>query len=117
MIWMAVGATAAFVLLGLGHGFWPWLIAWFVGSTLASAFSPLTDVITLRRSRLEGFAYEAWPRGWSVRPAMPSFGNVGDGGSAAACAAGRRADLDHGVRLGLMTVVRRPLPAAARSGA
>jgi PPP family 3-phenylpropionic acid transporter len=76
MIWIAAGSTAAFALLGLTHGFWAWLIAWFVGSTLASAFSPLTDVIALRRSRLEGFAY-AWPRG--IGSAGYIFGNIAMG--------------------------------------
>jgi PPP family 3-phenylpropionic acid transporter len=76
LIWIAAGSTAAFGLLGLVHGFWFWLIAWFVGSSLAAAFSPLTDVIALRRSRLEGFAY-AWPRG--IGSAGYILGNVAMG--------------------------------------
>ena len=76
LIWLAAGSTAAFGLLGLVHGFWGLLIAWFVGSTLASAFSPLADVIALRRSRIEGFPY-AWPRG--IGSAGYIFGNVAMG--------------------------------------
>jgi PPP family 3-phenylpropionic acid transporter len=63
-------------MLGLAHGFWGWLIAWFVGSSLAAAFSPLTDVIALRRARLDGFVY-AWPRG--VGSAGYVFANVAMG--------------------------------------
>jgi PPP family 3-phenylpropionic acid transporter len=62
MVWIAGGAAAAFALMGLGHGFWWWMAAWFVGSSLLATLSPLTDVLTLRRARRDGFPY-AWPRG------------------------------------------------------
>jgi len=76
MIWMGAAATIAFASMGLAHGFWWWMAAWFVGSTALGTFSPLTDVITLRRARLEGFAY-ALPRG--MGSAGYVFGNVAMG--------------------------------------
>ena len=76
LIWLAVVATLAFGLLGLTHGFWPWLIAWTVGACLTSALSPLADVVALRRARLDGFAY-AGPRG--VGSAGFIFANVAMG--------------------------------------
>jgi PPP family 3-phenylpropionic acid transporter len=76
MIVMAGLATAAFAAMGLGSGFWWWMAAWFVGSTLLAALSPLTDVIALRRSRRDGFPY-AWPRG--VGSAGYVFANVAMG--------------------------------------
>ena len=62
LVWIAAVAAAAFALMGLGGGFWWWMVAWFVGSSLLATLSPLTDVLTLRRARRDGFAY-AWPRG------------------------------------------------------
>jgi PPP family 3-phenylpropionic acid transporter len=51
---MAAAAYAALLLTDnpLGHA-----AAWFVGSTAAMALIPLTDVLTLRLSRREGFLY------------------------------------------------------------
>ncbi|HZC16995.1 MAG TPA: MFS transporter, partial [Caulobacteraceae bacterium] len=62
MIWLAAGAAAAYASLGLLHGFWWWLVAWFLGTTMLGVLSPLTDVITLRRARQDGFGY-GLPRG------------------------------------------------------
>jgi PPP family 3-phenylpropionic acid transporter len=76
MIWLGVGAVCAFALVGLANGFWGWLVAWLAGSVLLGMLSPLADVITLRRSRREGFAYGA-PRG--VGSAAYVLGNVGMG--------------------------------------
>jgi PPP family 3-phenylpropionic acid transporter len=76
MIWLAVGAAAAFASIGLLHGFWAWLLAWLVGSVLLGMLSPLADVIALRRSPRDGFAYGA-PRG--VGSAGYVVGNVGMG--------------------------------------
>ena len=73
MIWMGCGATAAFAAMGLAHGFWWWLATWFVGYTMLGTLSPLTDVITLRRARIDGFAY-GLPRG--IGSAGYVFGNV-----------------------------------------
>lgn len=73
MVWMGAGATLAFAMVGLLHGFWGWLVAWLTGSILLGMLSPLADVIALRRSRRDGFAY-GLPRG--VGSAGYVFGNV-----------------------------------------
>ncbi len=73
MVWLGGGAALAFAAVGFLHGFWGWLIAWLVGSTLLGMLSPLADVIALRRSRREGFAY-GLPRG--IGSAGYVFGNV-----------------------------------------
>jgi MFS transporter, PPP family, 3-phenylpropionic acid transporter len=73
MIWMGVGAAVAFAAVGFLHGFWGWLIAWLTGSILLGMLSPLADVIALRRSRRDGFAY-GLPRG--IGSAGYVFGNV-----------------------------------------
>lgn len=62
LVWIAAAAAASFVLMGLGRGFGWWMATWFVGSSLLATLSPLTDVLTLRRARRDGFPY-AWPRG------------------------------------------------------
>ncbi|HEX4197022.1 MAG TPA: MFS transporter [Caulobacteraceae bacterium] len=76
MIWLAAGAAVSYASLGLLHGFWRWLVAWFLGTTMLGVLSPLTDVITLRRARLDGFGY-GLPRG--VGSAGYVLGNVGMG--------------------------------------
>jgi PPP family 3-phenylpropionic acid transporter len=73
---MAAGALAAFVLLGLTSGFWAAFVFWFISGVLVASLSPLTDVIALRRGRLDGFPY-ALPRG--VGSAAYIIGNVGGG--------------------------------------
>jgi PPP family 3-phenylpropionic acid transporter len=62
LVVMALGVAAGYVGLALLKGFWPWLLLWFVTQSLLAGLSPLADVITLRRARLEGFNY-GWPRG------------------------------------------------------
>jgi PPP family 3-phenylpropionic acid transporter len=76
MAWLALGAAAAFATLGVLHGFWWWLVAWFLGSTMLGVLSPLTDVIALRRARVDGFAYSL-PRG--AGSAAYVLGNIGMG--------------------------------------
>lgn len=62
MILMASATTALYSLFALSHGFWIWCALWFASQSLFSSLSPLADVITLRRARLDGFNY-GWPRG------------------------------------------------------
>jgi PPP family 3-phenylpropionic acid transporter len=76
MIWLAAGAAVSYASLSLLHGFWWWLVAWFLGTTLLGVLSPLTDVIALRRARQDGFAYSL-PRG--VGSAAYILGNVAMG--------------------------------------
>lgn len=59
---LALFATAAYGAAGLVEGFVPWAALWFVAATAAGAMIPLTDVMTLRLARREGFAF-AFPRG------------------------------------------------------
>jgi len=59
-----LGAASA-LLYGLflaTHGFFAWWTLWLISQSLFANLSPLTDVIALRRARLEGFNY-GWPRG------------------------------------------------------
>ena len=60
-----LGALAAlgYGTAGLVEGFAAWAISWFIGATAAAAIIPLTDVLTLRLARREGFAF-AVPRGF-----------------------------------------------------
>ncbi len=76
MIWMAVAASLAFAALAIFKGFWWWMVFWCLATTLMATFSPLTDVIVLRRARLDGFAYGT-PRG--IGSAGYIVANVGMG--------------------------------------
>lgn len=76
LVWLGVGSTAAYASLAVLHGFWAWLIAWFVAASLRASLSPLTDVIALRRAARERFAY-GLPRG--VGSMAYICGNVGMG--------------------------------------
>ncbi|WEK56678.1 MAG: MFS transporter [Candidatus Brevundimonas phytovorans] len=55
---MALGYGGA----GLVQGFAVWAVCWFVGATAAAALIPLSDVMTLRVARRDGFAFSL-PRG------------------------------------------------------
>ena len=55
---MALGYGGA----GLVQGFAAWALCWFVGATAAAALIPLSDVMTLRVARRDGFAFSL-PRG------------------------------------------------------
>lgn len=55
---MAVGYGGA----GLVEGLVPWALFWFIGATAAAALIPLSDVLTLRVARREGFSFSL-PRG------------------------------------------------------
>jgi PPP family 3-phenylpropionic acid transporter len=76
ILWLGAGAALLFALVGLVHGFWSWLIVWLAASILFGMLSPLVDVIALRRSRREGFAYGV-PRG--IGSAVYVFANIGMG--------------------------------------
>lgn len=76
LVLLGLGVTATYVGLAVTHGFWPWFALWFVAQSLMANLSPLTDVITLRRARSEGFAY-GWPRG--MGSAAYVVGNMGMG--------------------------------------
>src|SRR6476620_7597396 len=53
LLLLALGVTAAFALMALPGGFAWWMVVWFAASSMYSTLSPLTDVIVLRRARLD----------------------------------------------------------------
>jgi MFS transporter, PPP family, 3-phenylpropionic acid transporter len=62
MVLLALGAGLGYAALLIAPGALGLAIAWLVAQTLLSTISPLVDVITLRRARVEGFNY-GLPRG------------------------------------------------------
>lgn len=54
---LAVTAALGYGLTGLVQGFGAWLITWLVGATAAAALIPLSDVLALRRARVDGFVF------------------------------------------------------------
>jgi PPP family 3-phenylpropionic acid transporter len=62
MVLLLVGAGLGYAGLLISPNLWWFILAWFIGQTLLSTVSPLIDVITLRRARLENFNYGI-PRG------------------------------------------------------
>ncbi|MBA4806171.1 MAG: MFS transporter [Brevundimonas sp.] len=60
---LAALAALAYGTAGLVEGFFAWAICWFIAATGAAAIIPLTDVLTLRLARREGFTF-AVPRGF-----------------------------------------------------
>jgi PPP family 3-phenylpropionic acid transporter len=59
---MGAAVAVLYGLFLLTHGFWTWMALWLASQSLFANFSPLTDVIALRRARQDGFNY-GWPRG------------------------------------------------------
>jgi MFS transporter, PPP family, 3-phenylpropionic acid transporter len=59
---LAAGSALAYGAMSLLQGFWFWFGYWFIASSLVSTLPPLIDVLGLRLSRRDGFAY-GWPRG------------------------------------------------------
>lgn len=59
---LALGAAGGYVAMLAAPGFWGLLVCWLVGMTFLTTLTPLIDVMTLRRSRLDGFNYGV-PRG------------------------------------------------------
>lgn len=59
---LAAMAALGYGAAGLVEGFALWLPLWFIAATAAGAMIPLTDVLTLRLSKREGFSF-AFPRG------------------------------------------------------
>jgi len=60
---LAAAAAAGYGGALMADGFAAWMVCWFVGATAAAALLPLSDVLTLRIGRREGFAF-AVPRGF-----------------------------------------------------
>ena len=76
LAFLALGVTLAYALMALPGGFAWWTVVWFAASSMFSTLSPLTDVIVLRRARLDGFNF-GWPRG--IGSAAFIVGNIGMG--------------------------------------
>ena len=76
MVLIGLGVTLGYLGLAASRGFWAWAALWFVAQSLFLNFSPLADVIALRRARTEGFNY-GWPRG--IGSAAFVIANVGSG--------------------------------------
>lgn len=53
----ALGAAVFYGLIGVVSGFGAWLVCWLAGSAFLSTVVPLTDVLSMRRARIEGFNY------------------------------------------------------------
>ncbi len=62
MVLLLVGAGLGYAGLLVTSNLWWLILFWFIGQTLLSTVSPLLDVITLRRARIERFNYGI-PRG------------------------------------------------------
>jgi PPP family 3-phenylpropionic acid transporter len=62
LVLLALGAAGGYLAMLAAPGFWGLLVCWLVGMTFLTTLTPLIDVITLRRSRLDGFNYGV-PRG------------------------------------------------------
>ncbi|MGZ6040209.1 MAG: MFS transporter [Phenylobacterium sp.] len=76
LLFLAVAVTGAYALMALPGGFAWWTVVWFAASSMYSTLSPLADVITLRRARIDGFNF-GWPRG--IGSAAFIVGNLGMG--------------------------------------
>ena len=59
---LAVAVAATYALMAAPGGFTWWAVVWFAASSMYSTLPPLTDVLVLRRAKLDGFNY-GWPRG------------------------------------------------------
>ncbi|HZZ66588.1 MAG TPA: MFS transporter [Phenylobacterium sp.] len=73
---LAVLVTVTYVLMALPWGFAWQAVVWFAASSMFTTLPPLTDVITLRRARVDGFNF-GWPRG--MGSAAFIVGNLGVG--------------------------------------
>ena len=76
LIVLGLAVTGLYALMALPGGFAWWMVVWFAASSMFATLSPLTDVIVLRRARLDGFNY-GWPRG--IGSAAFIVGNLGMG--------------------------------------
>ncbi|HRD45673.1 MAG TPA: MFS transporter, partial [Caulobacter sp.] len=57
IILLGLASGVCYGLIGLTQGFAPWLIFWLLASSFLSTVVPLADVLSMRRSRAEGFNY------------------------------------------------------------
>ena len=62
LAWLALVAAIAYGACMVVEGFGLWLTLWFVASTAAASLIPLSDALTLKLARKDGFAFSI-PRG------------------------------------------------------
>lgn len=62
LAWLALTAALAYGACALVEGFGLWLVLWFIASTAAASLIPLSDALTLKLARRDGFAFSI-PRG------------------------------------------------------
>ncbi|MBN8553709.1 MAG: MFS transporter [Caulobacterales bacterium] len=62
LAWLSVVAATAYAACLYVEGFGLWLILWFVAATAAASLIPLSDALTLKLARRDGFAFSI-PRG------------------------------------------------------
>lgn len=62
LAWLAGVASTAYGACALVDGYLAWLGLWFIASTAAASLIPLTDALTLRLARRDGFTFSL-PRG------------------------------------------------------
>ncbi|WP_282007984.1 MFS transporter [Brevundimonas aveniformis] len=60
--WLALIAAVAYGACALVDGFALWLVLWFVAATAAASLIPLSDALTLKLARRDGFVFSI-PRG------------------------------------------------------
>ena len=60
--WLALIAALAYGACALVDGFALWLVLWFVAATAAASLIPLSDALTLKLARRDGFVFSV-PRG------------------------------------------------------
>lgn len=53
----ALGAAVFYAAIGLVSGFAAWLVCWLAASAFLATVVPLTDVLSMRRARIDGFNY------------------------------------------------------------
>jgi PPP family 3-phenylpropionic acid transporter len=73
---LSLAVTATYALMALPWGFAWQAVVWFAASSMFTTIAPLTDVIALRRARIDGFNF-GWPRG--IGSAAFIVGNLGMG--------------------------------------
>jgi PPP family 3-phenylpropionic acid transporter len=73
---LALAVTVTYAAMALPWGFAWQALVWFAASSMFTTIPPLTDVITLRRARVDGFNF-GWPRG--IGSAAFIIGNLGMG--------------------------------------
>jgi len=57
IVLFAIASGLSYAAIGFVSGFGAWLVFWLAASAFLSTVIPLTDVLVMRRARVEGFSY------------------------------------------------------------